>query len=105
MDKLVADLLEIEHIAIESMNAFEAEKAAHAQHISEEIARRTLEIKRKADKDLQLHKQEAEADTQSQLEDIERKHQQSAARIKTLFEKNAASWQKEWVARILHPAS
>lgn len=105
MDKLVADLLEIERAALESMKDLEEEQAAQAQHISNEISRRNLEIKRSADRELKKLKQDAEADTQAQLDEIERQYQTKAAELKNLFESKGEIWRKEWVAKILNTPS
>jgi len=101
LDKLVADLLDIERTAMESMRDFEDERATQAQHVSNEIARRNLEIKRKADKDLQILKQEIEKDTQTQLDEIETQYQQKITQLKSLFEEKGEMWRAEWVKRIL----
>jgi len=103
MDKLVADLLDIERDAAESMKCLGEERAAQALHISNEIARRNLEIKRKADKDLQIRKQEIEKDTQAQLDEIEVQHQEKIGQLKKLFEEKNVTWREEWVKRILQP--
>jgi len=101
VDKLVADLLEIERTALESMKDIEGEKAAHTLHTQEEISRRILEVKRHADKELQAQKQKAEAETQAQLDDIERQSQEKSTELKNLFEANTDIWRKQWVAHIL----
>ena len=101
MDKLVADLLNIESTALESIKDLEEERAAKAQHILNEIARRDLEIKRKADKDLQALKLEMEKDTQAQLDEIESQYQEKTAYMKKLFEENTVTWREKWVAYIL----
>jgi len=103
MDKLVADLLDIERGAIESMKDLDKERAAQAQHTSNEIARRNLEIKRKADKDLQVLKQEIEKDTQAQLDEIETQYQQKITQLKDLFAEKGDMWRAEWVMRISQP--
>ena len=101
VDKLVEELLGIESSAKDSLKDLEHERAALPQMISEEIARRTLEIKRKEDQSVQALKQEAEEAAQAQLDEIESKYQQKAAQLKELFEANSAAWRKEWVSRVL----
>ena len=101
MDKLIADLLEIEQSASKSMEELDAERTAQAKRTSDAIARQRLEIQRKAGQALQAIKQEAEADTQARLEEIEQDYQEKARQIKHLFATNDSKWRKEWAARIL----
>ena len=101
MDKLVKDLLNIEHVAKESLKELEEEHAALAQRISDETARRISEIKLKTDRRIQDMKQEAGADLKLELAEIENQHQQKAARLMELFDANMAMWRKEWGHRVL----
>ena len=101
MDKLIADLLNIEQAATQSMGALEDERAAQATHTADEIARRNMEIKRRADKELQAIKQEAEEATQSRLADIEVRYKEKTMKIRQLFEVNGSKWRKQWANRIL----
>jgi len=101
MDKLIADLLEIERAALEDMGEADTLKTAHTVHAQDEINKRVFEVKRMADKELQAGKQKVEADTQAQLDAIEAEHSIQTAQLKSLFETNAEDWRSRWVARIL----
>ena len=101
MDKLIEDLLTIERSANDSMSELEDEQSAQALLISKEIARRNLDIKRKADQAIQALKQEAEAETQARLEEIENDYNEKTQQIKSYFEENTPKWREEWVRRIL----
>ena len=101
MDKLIESLLSIESNANDNMNELEAEKKAHAEHITKEILQRSLEIKRSADLRIQAMKLEAEAETQAKLDEIEQDYHEQTQRLKDLFETNTPRWRKEWVGRIL----
>lgn len=101
MDKLVRELLLIEQTAIHSMDALEEERKAGIQLTSEEITRRCLAIKRKADEKLKVMKQETETNTQARLDEIERVYQHKAESLKSLFEGNRDTWRVAWAGRIL----
>ncbi|MCL2528031.1 MAG: hypothetical protein FWE42_06365 [Defluviitaleaceae bacterium] len=101
MDKLIADLLNIEQAASQSMDALEEERTAQIARTADEITRRNMEIKRKADKELQALKQEAEETTQAKLAEIECKYKEKTLKIRQLFDGNGSTWRKEWANRIL----
>jgi len=102
MDKLLEDLLGIEHTAKESLAEIEDERTTQAQRIANEVARRLLEIKRKTEQAVQTLKQDADISTQTELREIESKHRQKAAELQELFDDNAKAWREEWANRILH---
>jgi len=101
MDKLVEDLLGIEQAAKDSLEDLEEERAALPRRISEEIARRLVEIGRKADLAIQTLKQESEASTQAALSKIESQYQKKAAQLNALFDANREAWRKEWADHVL----
>jgi len=101
MDKLIAELLEIESAGNVDIDEIRREEAAQAQLIKEEIERRILDIKRNGDKELQNLKQQAEDDTQVELDEIERRHKEQISVIKNLFCENESRWRQAWRAHIL----
>jgi len=101
MDKLIEELLNIESTANQHLDDLETERASQAKQISEAIARRNLEIKRRADKALQAIKQEAEASTEARLAEIEENHHKDATKLRSLFDTNQARWRETWVSRIM----
>ena len=101
MDKLVEDLLAIEQNAKLSLEELNDKRAALSQKIADEITRRTLEIKRSADKEVQAIKLDEENYTQSRLAEIENQHKRKAAYLKELFDTNMDIWRKEWFDRVL----
>ena len=102
MDKLIEDLLAIEHNAKLSLGEINDERAALSQKIADEITRLTLEIKRKADKEIQAIKQEEEDYTKAMLAEIESGYQKKASYLKQLFDTNMDSWRKDWFDQVLY---
>jgi len=101
MDKLIAELLDIERTANESLAEFKEECADHSGQIEAEVNRCVQGIKRKADQEVEVLKYENEAVTQVKLAEIENEYQQKALQLKKLFADNIDIWRKGWTSRVL----
>ena len=101
MDRLVEDLLNIENAAKESLKVLEEEQAALPQRITDEVTRRSSDIRRKADQTIRTLQQEAETVVLAEIAEIKDQYRRKAAQINDMFDANKAEWRKEWAARVL----
>jgi len=101
MNKLVESLLNIEHSANKTLAELEEERADKSRQVKAEIARSVQEIRNKTNYTIDALKQNAKLSLATNLAEVEHKHKQETAQLQELFHKNAATWRKEWAARIL----
>ena len=101
MDKLIAELINIEETAKASLEGLKDEKTTYAAQTADEITRRNLDIRRKADQQIQAIKQQEEEYTQAQLAEIDSQLQQQSAELRALFETHMQSWRADWTNRVL----
>ena len=96
MDKLILKLLDMEHMARESLAEIEQEQLRAMTQIEPEVARHVQEIWERTNREIEGLKRDGEAVLQAELAAIENEYLQKAESIRELFRKNGPVWQEEW---------